>query len=916
MSFSIRNLKFSVVMCLLVALTACDNTTPDEHLALAEEHLANAKPQAAFIELKNAIAKDPRHAPARALLGKTRAMQMDYAGASNDLDKAIDNGDDSVETRVAYLRSRLRQGEINEVVGALEDRTDLAPPEQVMLGEAYLSAGDVAKAKELIADKLNLKEGLLNLAQISFLENDANKALAYANQALKKDSSYIEALLLKAEVQLVLQQSSEAVETFNIAQRNPGARTISRLGVIRAHLVGNDLEAALSSAQSLTNQAKGLLEAHYLKGLVLFRMERWEEAEDALNAVELETREHLPTMHLMAAVKYQLGKLAEAQDRLERYLSEDGSNVSARKLLASIANQQGDFQEVVSLLEPISLQQSDPQVWAMLGSALLQVAEHDSATQALEKAVSLAPDMAAFRNQLALSLLTAGDRDGAVAELENAIEVEDGFFQSDYMLALVRAREGDMTGALEVVDGLIERMPDSPVGYNLLGNINMAADRKEAAKTAFREALTKDQDFFPAARSLMIIGRQEGDAAEGYALLQGMSDRGVENAVLGLIDLKVSDSKFNEALQQAKTAVELFPESAPAWTGLSRLQMAMGQLDPAASSIETALRVGGPNLDTYLTQVDIALRRGKGDVASKVLNEIDLLAKGLNHDPQAMARIAQAHLRMNNLSTARRFFQQSIKASDEPSGDVLVGMAKLELADNNFSRAQQHIDALVARGLTTEQVGLLQGDLHIARDNFEAAHAQFSALADQGSRTGATRLVMLMLQREEFSQALATANKFLEEAQDDRLLQNLRSTALVHLGDLAAAKSQYESMMPTSDPVVLNNLAWIYMREGDPKALEVAEQANKAAPNNPDIEDTLGWILVQEGRVDEGLRFLESSASTRPDNGSVQYHLGIAYQRAGKLRQAERALKRALSLGSFDEMDDAESVLNSLSAQS
>ena len=225
------------------------------------------------------------------------------------------------------------------------------------------------------------------------------------------------------------------------------------------------------------------------------------------------------------------------------------------------------------------------------------------------------------------------------------------------------------------------------------------------------------------------------------------------------------------------------------------------------------------------------------------------------------------------------------------------------------------MDELIQRGQTTEQVVLLQGDIHLAREDFVAAQKQFRSLADEGSRPGAIRLISLLIQQEEYADAASVADSFLAKNDQDALMKSLRATAMVHMGDIAAAKKQYEAMMPSSDPVVLNNLAWIYMREGNPRALEIAERANTLSPDNADIEDTLGWILVQNDRVTEGLRYLQSSASNRPDNASVQYHLGVAYQLTGQNERAARALRRAVDIGGFEELEDAKSALSEIESQ-
>src|SRR6516165_1774267 len=56
------------------------------------------------------------------------------------------------------------------------------------------------------------------------------------------------------------------------------------------------------------------------------------------------------------------------------------------------------------------------------------------------------------------------------------------------------------------------------------------------------------------------------------------------------------------------------------------------------------------------------------------------------------------------------------------------------------------------------------------------------------------------------------------------------------------------------NPAALNNLAWLYQRQGDlAKARELAERAFAAAPAAAQIDDTLGWILVAQGEADRAM---------------------------------------------------------------
>ena len=63
------------------------------------------------------------------------------------------------------------------------------------------------------------------------------------------------------------------------------------------------------------------------------------------------------------------------------------------------------------------------------------------------------------------------------------------------------------------------------------------------------------------------------------------------------------------------------------------------------------------------------------------------------------------------------------------------------------------------------------------------------------------------------------------------------------------------------------------------RAAATAAKAYALAPDNAAIADTYGWILVQTGERQRGIRLLEQAASAAPDNADIRAHLESA--RAG-----------------------------------
>ncbi len=112
-----------------------------------------------------------------------------------------------------------------------------------------------------------------------------------------------------------------------------------------------------------------------------------------------------------------------------------------------------------------------------------------------------------------------------------------------------------------------------------------------------------------------------------------------------------------------------------------------------------------------------------------------------------------------------------------------------------------------------------------------------------------------------------------------------------------------------------NNLAWLLSEHGGDKekALQLAQTAKEAAPEDPNISDTLGWILYKRGVYQRAVALLRDSAAKLPQNPTVQYHFAMASQKVGDVQGARQALERAVSSqASFPEKEEARKALAAL----
>jgi predicted Zn-dependent protease len=100
--------------------------------------------------------------------------------------------------------------------------------------------------------------------------------------------------------------------------------------------------------------------------------------------------------------------------------------------------------------------------------------------------------------------------------------------------------------------------------------------------------------------------------------------------------------------------------------------------------------------------------------------------------------------------------------------------------------------------------------------------------------------------------------------------------------------------------LVLNNAGYALALAGRdlPQAQECVGRALASAPLQPAFVDSMGWVEYRLGHFQDAAFYLERAARLEfpQDDAEMQYHLGMAYVKLGKLRGAHRALTRCLEL--------------------
>jgi tetratricopeptide (TPR) repeat protein len=253
-----------------------------------------------------------------------------------------------------------------------------------------------------------------------------------------------------------------------------------------------------------------------------------------------------------------------------------------------------------------------------------------------------------------------------------------------------------------------------------------------------------------------------------------------------------------------------------------------------------------------------------------------------------------------------------------PGGAGSMASTIVQVYTQTGQRAAAHafLDDILARDPQNAEALRLRGALlQLDGEDEEAARALRAAIAaDPADPAAYLALAALHQAAGRADEAAAATAEGLAAAPDDPLLLLSHADQLNRHGDHAGALAAYEKLyeLRPDSVVAANNLAsvlsehWARDPERLARAAEVARRL--AGVQNPQIQDTYGWIQFLQGKPDEALRSLIPAAEGLPENPWVRYHIGMAYAALGEAEEAKGHLEAALELARGQAFPPADEV--------
>ncbi|MBP7609605.1 MAG: tetratricopeptide repeat protein, partial [Steroidobacteraceae bacterium] len=279
--------------------------------------------------------------------------------------------------------------------------------------------------------------------------------------------------------------------------------------------------------------------------------------------------------------------------------------------------------------------------------------------------------------------------------------------------------------------------------------------------------------------------------------------------------------------------------------------------------------------------------------------------------------MARMQLALDQLQPARQSAEKAVTL--DPDSVVAVGLlAMLDLREKRADSALKLAQGLATRRPADPRAAVLEGDVQLALGRpREAAQAYQRAMALSPNLQIVVKQVAAQraagMVNAEAPLALWVAGR-----PGDVRARQLLAEAYQLAGQRELAVEQYERLtaLPAAGYTELNNLAWLYYELGDDRTEAMARRAYDLAPDNPAVIDTYGWVLVEKGKLAEGLQALTRAVKLAPGSPDVRYHHAAALARSGEDRRALTLLDELLqSKSAFASRVAAEQLRHDLASR-
>ena len=622
-----------------------------------------------------------------------------------------------------------------------------------------------------------------------------------------------------------------------------------------------------------------------------------------------------PDVQLKLATGYFVGRdYKNARALAQQILEKQPGQLEALLLMVDTTVSPDDLQETRNAIDKLQGRENDRLTYHLARGAMeLRNKDDRQAEIDFKAALDLAPKSSAAHLALGRLYLYRRDVTAATQAFESAAALSPPRSPIRLLYADLKLRSGATDEAKKFAEEMVRDAPDYLPSRAFLMKIVCSENRGDDCAARVDNVLAQDPLNSDALfqSGLLALGKGNNTLAiRIFTQLAGLNDKDprvwYQLALAYLASMKdaspvAARNAFERADENLSIAVKLDPKFQQAVLLLADVKIRKG-VPAAAQDLLIPFVKEQPQVAQaqYLLGAAYLAQQKPGDA----LEVYRHMAESFPKDPQPSFLAGRLLLAERRPAEARKALEKSLEASPiyAPAIELLVN---LDLAEKQYAIALDRVQPLIEKDSNSAQAFGIRGKIYAAQADFSRAEADLLKAIELDPKLQPVYLLLAQLyiasNRQELS--IAKLNEAIEKNKDNntRTLPALMLLAQLQL-NLARydeARNTYEKLLAVSPnlSLALNNLAVLYSENLGQldKAYDLAKKANEAAPNEPRIADTLGWIEFKRRNYANALRLLEDSAIKLPDSAEIQFHLGMAHYMMGDEAPARAALEKAVN---------------------
>ncbi|MGE0383602.1 MAG: XrtA/PEP-CTERM system TPR-repeat protein PrsT [Gammaproteobacteria bacterium] len=910
-----RKTTFLIAACLLALplhLPAADTAAAARYYEDGLKRFDAGDFDAAAIQLKNALAKDPGLLPAHVLLGRTRLEQGKSAEAEKELLLALQHGADRQQAVPLLAKAYLAGFKHRQLLDELkpESVSGAARFELLVLrAQAQIELDEIGPAREQLAAAALINPGspkpLVGEAMAALRSGNTQAADTAIARALELDPAEAEPWNVKGSIHHMRGELAQAAQAYSKAIELQPRHREARVARVAVFI---DLNRDRDAEADLVYLAEHYPEdprPAYLRALKLARggdmdgaRSNMAEAAGILDQLAPDfVNRNDQLLMLGGIVNFSLQKPERAREFLERYVARNGTAVGALKLLGAVHLQLGTPDKAVSVLTPAQqLAPADPHVLTLLANAWMALGRYERSAALLERAAASPAAGSDIRSVQAVNRLLRGDTDAALSSLDRILKDDPKQARASLLKALAHVRRSEFRQALAIADAQLARQPGNLTWQNLRASALNGIGDRAGARALYEQILRAEPAFLPAAVNLARMDAADGKPGAALQRLKALLKSRPKEPLLYMELARFEDGRGQpraaiQWLEQGRTAIDSDIELR---IFLTDLLLRVGETERAAR-VAWEVQARAPDDLTVLDSVvRVQVAQGQKDLARVTLKRMADLASS---DTKWLYDIAMRQLAVDAGGDARYNLGKLVQGSPEFQ-PAWVALIELTIGQRNAARAAELIRDFQQRWPQSAVGQRLHGDLALIGGDVESAIERYQiAYTREPGTTHAVALGAALVSAGQAQKARTLLREWVAAHPRDVAAMHALAEAELAAGDRAAATEIYRRLVALrpQDAAALNNLAYLLSEADDPAAQGFAERAHKLAPDDPSASDTLGWILVRQGKAEAGLRLLREAQARSTQSPAIRYHIAVALDALGRRDEARRELDKALA---------------------